>query len=243
MSQEVFKRVEKKYLLTKQKYENLMLTIEPKIEPTEFSASTVCNLYYDTPNFMLIRNSIEKPIYKEKIRIRSYNIPKPQDKVFIEIKKKCDGIVGKRRIPLTLQEAYNYTEKSIFPQISNQIMKEINYYFYIYDLQPVLYLAYDRKAYQEKENPDFRITFDSNLRSRNYDLRLEMGDYGDYYFPEPTYIMELKTLGALPLWFAKKLGELEIYPTSFSKYGNIYKKTLAQKCYKNALQVIKISNL
>lgn len=228
MAQEIFERVEKKYLLTQKKYEILMDRIKDRIEKNEFSFSTICNLYYDTKNYELIRNSIEKPVYKEKVRLRSYNVPSLDQKAFLEIKKKYDGVVGKRRISASLQEIYDYIEKGIKPDVNEQILKEIDYCFNHYKLIPVLYLAYDRMAYQEKGNPDFRITFDTNLRSRNYDLKLENGDYGNMYFDEKTYIMELKTLGALPLWFVKILSELEIYPSSFSKYGSIYKKMLKE---------------
>ena len=231
----VFERVEKKYLLTKDKYEALLKAIEPYMTKDEYGLHTICNIYYDTPTYDLIRNSIEKPKYKEKLRVRSYGRPDKKDKVFIEIKKKYKGVVFKRRVSLTLEETERYLNNGIKPKKDNQILKEIDYFMNFYKPIPKVYLAYDRTAYFGKEDSNIRITFDQRIRSRQDDLSLGKGDYGDYLLDSNQYLMEIKVPLAMPLWLVHILSDLEIYPTSFSKYGNVYKQNLLeirreQKC-------------
>lgn len=224
----VFERVEKKYLLTKDKYQALLKAIEPYMSQDEYGLHTICNIYYDTPTYDLIRNSIEKPKYKEKLRVRSYGKPDKKDKVFIEIKKKYKGVVFKRRVALTLEETERYLNHGIKPKKESQILKEIDYFINFYKPIPKVYLAYDRIAYFGKEDSNIRITFDQKIRSRQYDLSLGKGDYGDYLLENNEYLMEIKVPLAMPLWLVRILSDLEIYPTSFSKYGNVYKQNLVE---------------
>ncbi|MBU3803474.1 MAG: polyphosphate polymerase domain-containing protein [Candidatus Cellulosilyticum pullistercoris] len=220
----VFERVEKKYLLTREKYNLLLEAMEPYMSIDSYGKHTIGNVYYDTDTYELISRSIEKPKYKEKFRVRSYGIPKEEDKVFLEIKKKYKGIVYKRRVSMTLKEAEDYLEKGIRPKKEGQILKEIDYFLSFYKPTPKVYLAYDRMAYFGKENKDIRITFDHNIRSRQCNMNLAEGDYGTPILDEYHYLMEIKVPGAMPLWLSKILSDLEIYPTSFSKYGNVYKQ-------------------
>lgn len=221
----IFNRVEKKYIISEKQYSELMKKIEPYLEKDKYFFSQINNIYYDTINNDLLIKSLQKPVYKEKVRIRSYGVPKIQDTIFLEIKKKYKGIVNKRRISITLDEFYNFIESGyIIKNNKTQISKEIEYYFEKYSLKPQVFIAYDRYSYNAKENKNFRITFDTNLRYRFKDLNLEKGDYGSLYSNNKIYIMELKTLGALPLWFVKVINEMNIYPTSFSKIGKIFEK-------------------
>ena len=220
----VFERVEKKYLLTREKYNLLLEAMEPYMSIDSYGKHTIGNVYYDTDTYELISRSIEKPKYKEKFRVRSYGIPKEEDKVFLEIKKKYKGIVYKRRVSMTLKEAEDYLEKGIRPKKEGQILKEIDYFLSFYKPTPKVYLAYDRMAYFGKENKDIRITFDHNIRSRQCNMNLAEGDYGTPILDEYHYLMEIKVPGAMPVWLSKILSDLEIYPTSFSKYGNVYKQ-------------------
>ncbi len=230
MYENIFERVEQKYLLTREQKEQLFQRIHDYIEKDQFFSSTVCNIYFDTVNHDLVIRSLEKPVYKSKVRLRSYNVPKLHDDVFLEIKTKYKGIVGKRRIRLSLKDFYlsmNHSKKNE----NVQIRKELDYLFQFYDLVPSYFIAYDRKCYRGCSDENLRITIDSNLRSRTEDLKLELGDAGKKYFKEETFIMEIKTLGAFPLWLVRNLSELKIFPTSFSKYGNIYLKDLEEcKC-------------
>lgn len=223
MAQTVFNRYEKKYLMPEDVYLALRKRLAPWMQVDQYGLHTICNIYYDTPDYDLIRRSIEKPVYKEKLRLRSYGIPRMDSTVFLEIKKKYNKVVNKRRIPLTLQQAYDYVEHGIRPAQDSQILREIDFFLERYPLQRGIYLAYDRIAMFQTDNPDFRITFDQRIRSRRMNMGLEQGDAGKLLLPEGYYLMESKIMGATPLWFAQILSELEIYPVSFSKYGNIYK--------------------
>ena len=225
----VFKRVEKKYLLSEDLYQKLFEKMNNYITVDTYDFSTICNIYFDTDDYLLVNRSIEKPIYKEKVRLRSYGVPKKNSKVFLEIKKKYKGVVGKRRVSAPLKEFYKYFNTGKYPNVDTQIMNEINYCFKFYNLKPKVFLAYDRYSYKGKDDSNFRITFDKNIRSRTDNLYLEKGDNGMLLLDKNCYIMEVKTLGAYPLWFVQILSELNIYPTSFSKYGNVYKKQIFKK--------------
>lgn len=228
--QKIFKRVEKKYILSKEKYEQLMENIKEQLEENEYPNSKILNLYYDTQNYDLAIKSIQKPAYKEKLRLRSYNIPSLEDKVFFELKRKSLGVVSKRRIGIKLKDYEKYMISGKLEEVeSKQIFDEIEYTIKKYDLLPKMMVAYDRESYYLKENEEIRVTFDFNLRSRTDNLDLKMGDAGVCFFDEDKCIMEIKSCIGLPIWFVRVLNDLKIYPTSFSKYGEIYKKTICKK--------------
>ena len=140
------------------------------------------------------------------------------------MKKKYNKVVNKRRIQLTLREAYDYVEHGIRPKEDSQILREMDFFLDRYTLERGLYLAYDRVALFGNEDKDFRVTFDMNIRSRKEYMGLEDGDFGNLLIPQGYYLMESKVMGSTPLWFTKILSELQIFPASFSKYGNFYKK-------------------
>lgn len=227
MIQTVFNRYEKKYLMPESVYLRLRERLIPYMKPNEFGASTICNIYYDTPSNELIRRSIEKPVYKEKLRLRSYGIPALTDTVFLEIKKKYMRVVNKRRIPLRLADAYAYVEQGVRPSANGQILREIDFFLQRYDLRRAIYLAYDRIALEGRQDASFRVTFDSRIRCRRTAVALEAGDAGRMLLPEGFYLMESKIQGAAPVWFTDILTDLAVYPVSFSKYGTAYKQETA----------------
>ena len=229
----VFKRYEKKYMLTKEQYESFKEDIDDFMKIDEYGLSTICNIYYDTVDYKLISRSIEKPIYKEKIRLRSYGIPTPDSTVFLELKKKYKGIVYKRRKALSLTEAYDCIEKCDMGERKDQISRELDYFLKMYKPVQSVYLAYDRIAMYGIENPDFRITFDFNIRSRAEDIDLMSGDYGENLLSDGEVLMEIKVAGAYPFWLIKLLEKYDIYPISFSKYGAVYKNELLPKYIHN----------
>lgn len=243
MAIEVFNRYEHKYLLDKEAYDKIMSVIDTHMDLDLHNRNhkpyTIANIYYDTEDDYLIRKSLSKPVYKEKLRLRSYGVPKASDEVFLEIKKKCGGIVNKRRTTLKLDEAYNFVGSGKKPEfkeyMNKQVLDEITYFLHIYNLMPKVYLAYDRIAYFEKNNPDLRISFDQNIRSRRYDIHLEYGDYGERILKNGLYLMEIKTARAKPLWLVKTLTELNINRISFSKYGAEFKNSINEKEFKLAI--------
>ena len=248
----LFKRVEKKYLLSGEKYAQLMTALADYITPDEYPHSTICSMYYDTPDFKLIRASIEKPLYREKLRVRSYGVPKADSKVFVEVKKKYDGVVYKRRLKMELGELEAYLNerkepKHFLEKITNsrapgapaaaqsaeeaftdrQIYNEVNYFLDHYgNLRPMMFLSYERDAFFAKDDRDLRITFDSDITYRREDLRLEDGVFGKKLIKPDQHLMEIKVPGAMPLWLAHILDRLEIRSSAFTKYGNAYKQEL-----------------
>ncbi|MGN0513190.1 MAG: polyphosphate polymerase domain-containing protein [Lachnospiraceae bacterium] len=236
MAIEVFNRYEKKFLLDDKTYYSIIMDIQDYMEDDVYNLDndfyTIANIYYDTSDDELIRKSLEKPVYKEKLRLRSYGVPDINDNVFLEIKKKYKGIVNKRRTELKLSDAYRFMKdeisaEKIFNQDGNaneQVLRELEYFKKIYKLEPKVYIAYDRKAFFAKDDPDFRLTFDTNIRTRRDDVSLEAGDYGEKLLPDGLWLMEIKIKDAIPLWFARILAEKGLCPVSFSKYGTEYKK-------------------
>lgn len=224
-----FRRYENKYLLTRKQAEAFLQAVGEWILPDQYGEYTIRNLYLDTEDFYFIEHSLDKPVYKEKLRLRSYGAVDEEDRVFLEIKKKYRGIVYKRRIALLLKEAEGYIGEGIRPQNMEgehpeQILEEIDYLMKRYKPYPRIYLAYDRQAYRAKEYPQLRITFDRNIRSRWQDMTLQSDD-GTQLLDTGTEqyrLMEIKSDGALPVEFAMVLSKLKIFPVSFSKYGNIY---------------------
>ena len=226
MIQKVFNRYEKKYMLTLQQYEAIRQRMEPYMEKDQYGLHTIRNIYYDTEDDELIRTSLEKPKYKEKFRVRCYGEPNAESDYFLEIKKKYKGIVNKRRIVMKPQEAKAYLENGEKPKEQSQIFREVDYVWNHYQLMPKVYLAYDRIALFGKEDAEFRVTFDQNIRSRDFDLLLEKDTDTTKLLKDGYYLMEVKISNAMPLWFVKVLTELEIHSTSFSKYGNVYRRNL-----------------
>lgn len=234
MAIEVFNRYEHKYMLDRETFEKVIKILDEHMDMDSHNKDhtpyTISNIYFDTPDDYLIRTSLSKPDYKEKLRLRAYGIPDEDSKVFLEIKKKFKGIVNKRRTKLKLFEAYTFVSSGIAPELKDymnkQVLSEIKYFLKIYDVKPKLYLAYDRIAYFERDNKDLRISFDMNIRSRRYDLRLEDGDFGERLLDGEFYMMEIKTSLAKPLWLTHMLDELNIKRRSFSKYGTEYKNMI-----------------
>ena len=241
MAIEVFNRYEKKYLLDYDTCQKIQRRLVEYMELDEYNKNhpfyTISNIYYDTEDNHLIRHSLSKPRYKEKLRLRGYGVPKLEDKVYLEIKKKVNGLVNKRRTKLVLSEAYEFAETREKPELKSymnkQVLNEIDYLLKLYKPVPKLYLAYDRKAFFGINNRDLRITFDTNIRSRREDLRLEAGDHGRKLLPsDELWLMEVKAEKTIPIWLSKLLSEYKLFKTSFSKYGTEYKTLIRESLEK-----------
>jgi hypothetical protein len=227
---ETFKRYENKYLLDTRTMNQLQSQLAAHMELDCFNQNgqtySISNIYFDTPDSYLIRNSLQKPSYKEKLRLRSYGVPGLETKVFLEIKKKYRGIVNKRRSSIKLADAYTFVADGKMPDEqpyhNRQVLREIAYILQTYELQPRLYLAYNRMAYFHCQDKNLRISFDTNILSRRTDLRLEAGDWGEQLLEPGQWLMEIKVADNLPFWLARLLSDLEIRPVSFSKYGSEY---------------------
>lgn len=222
----IFKRVEKKYLLTDAERKALLEKISPMLVPDKYGHSTISSLYLDTPDFRIIRASIEAKecghAYKEKLRLRTYGTPSEDSKTFLEIKKKYKGVVYKRRISLTHADAMDYIHGGKKPP-DTQIMREIDYAMRFYGHpKPSVIVSYERDAFFVRDLPALRITLDQSVRYRADELDLTLGDHGNILLPEGFTLMEIKTDGAMPLWLSDALDECKIFPISYSKYGTAY---------------------
>lgn len=237
---EAFKRYEKKYIINQTQNKELMSDIKRYVEKDKHGFCTISNIYYDTDNYDLIRASIEKPVYKEKLRLRSYCVPNNETKVFLELKKKFDGIVYKRRLTLSYTDAQNYLDYQIKPLKEGQILNEIDWFMRRYKLSPKVFIAYDRAAFLGKSDANLRVTFDNNIRFRQNNLELQNGNYGQQIIDSSQTLMEIKFSDSIPIWLAEILNDLKIYPASFSKYGNCYKKFILNK--KEGIKCLKVSS-
>lgn len=227
---DTFKRYEMKYLLEEKKYKQLRQRLQGRLNVDNFGKTAICNIYFDTPDRRLIKTSLEKPVYKEKLRLRSYGTPYEGDTVFVELKKKYKGIVYKRREDMELFEAESYLYEDAPASKETQITKEIDWFMKAYqNLEPAMYISYNRIAMYGVEDPELRVTFDSNILWREEELLLGRGVWGSPVLKQGQRLMEIKIPGAMPLWLSHILDELEIYPTSFSKYGRSYLQSLETK--------------
>lgn len=222
-TQMVFERYEIKYLLSRRQKEKVLRAMEPYMELDEYGRSVIRNIYYDTDNYRLVRTSLEKPVYKEKLRVRSYRAAAPEDKVFVELKKKYDSVVYKRRVSIVEEQAMAYLAGVAPAPVHTHITEEIDYFMEFYQtLKPRVFLSYEREAFFTREPSEFRVTFDENILFREEDLSLGCGVYGEALLEPGQTLMEIKTPGGIPLWMVKVLSEERIHKTSFSKYGNAY---------------------
>lgn len=225
----IFKRYELKYLITKEQQAMLLELFDNNMKPDEHGQSSIFNLYYDTPDYLLIRRSLDRPVYKEKLRLRSYGRATSDSKVFLELKKKYDDIVYKRRMSLIESNAMKYFEDD-YTLPNTQIAKEIEYFKIMYpDLAPRKLISYDRQSFFGNDDSDFRVTFDENILWRDSDLDLKSEEYGNRIIPEDMVLMEVKVSGGIPLWLTHFLTENNIYKRSFSKYGTAYKEMIIAK--------------
>lgn len=231
MAKSTFERKEKKFLISSEQYNSLLPVLMEHMNYDSYCTDggySVYNIYYDTDNNDIIRHSLSKPFFKEKLRMRSYTVPQSMDEfVFVELKKKINGIVSKRRATITLGEAYNFIDKGIRPEVSEyideQVINEIEYFLSTNEVKPAIYLSYDRIAMFDKANKKFRVTIDTNIQTRRTDVKLEGGPYGEQLLNKNQYLMEVKIDGGMPIWLANKFSELKIVSTSFSKYGTEFK--------------------
>ena len=223
----VMKRYELKYIITTEQEEFLKRRLKGHLYVDEFGKTSIASLYYDTPDYKFIRMSNEKPMFKEKLRLRSYGLATDDSPVFLELKRKAFGVVYKRRIKSTIPEIEDLFESGEVED--GQINREIGYFCRQNpELVPACLIIYDRTAYYEP-NGDLRLTIDNNPRFRMDDLDLRVSMEGEPLLPEGYSILEVKVQGAMPMWLSKILDEGRIYKSSFSKYGEAYKRLLLNK--------------
>ena len=236
--QAVFERYEIKYRMTRRQWRAVLAAMLPHMKLDDYGHTTIRNIYFDTDTYRLVRRSIEKPVYKEKLRIRSYKQAAAQDKVFIELKKKYHDVVYKRRESLSQLETLEWIVRGTpFPK-ATQIGNEIDYFFDYYStLKPKVFLSYEREAFYALDGSDFRVTFDEQILARQEELSLSREIWGEPLIDDEQILMEIKTSGGIPLWMSRVLTQQKLYKTSFSKYGTAYEKLICRKKYETAADI------
>ena len=234
--QSTFKRYELKYILTKREKELILKAMDSHMKLDNYGRTTIRNIYFDTDDFRLARRSLEKPVYKEKLRIRSYGCADSDSPVFVELKKKYKSVVYKRRLVMPDEQAETVFKDSLPIPLETQIAEEINYFRQYYkNLKPAVFLSYEREAYYSLDGSDFRVTFDENILYRENELNLGGDIYGTPLLEGGKTLMEIKTSGGYPLWMSHILTELNVYKASFTKYGAAYRSIMANRtkevCY------------
>lgn len=224
-NQMIFKRYELKYLVTKEQRDEILWAMEPYMTADRFFHSSIRNIYCDTPNYRLIRQSLDKPVYKEKLRLRSYGPAGMGDEIFVELKKKYESVVYKQRLEMPQKQALEALMGKA-PLPDSQIGREIDATLQFYqELIPRVFLSYERDAYHAWDS-DFRLTFDDCIRYRTQALTLDSDPWGEALLDGDTVLMELKIPDSMPLWMASLLSRLGIVKASFSKYGAAYQQIL-----------------
>lgn len=229
----VMKRYELKFHLNKEQVSHFQKAILNNMKIDKYGLTTISSLYYDTPNFSLINRSIEKPMYKEKIRLRSYGLAKKDSPVFLEIKRKNEKIVYKRRIVTkedNAEQFFNANKEFNSSQISRELLAFKEKYGV---LEPKYLIIYDRIAYFQDDS-DVRVTLDMNPRYRVKDLNLHTSTEGIPLLKEGEAILEVKVQHSIPLWLVEILTKEKIYQTSFSKVGTAHKQEMSKKNNKEA---------
>ncbi len=225
--QTTFKRYEMKYMLTIAQYKALQQVMESRMERDSYGKHTIHNVYYDTPDFLLIRRSLEKPQYKEKLRVRCYGEPKTDSTAFIEVKKKYDGVVYKRRLSVKQSQVLPFLMEHQALAKPSQIGNEIDYFMHMYgNLQPAVALRYEREAYFDLAGTDFRMTFDQNISINPYDDPAHESAKRYAVIPAGNVLLEVKTAMGLPTWLLGFFADNGIFRQSFSKYGTAYQNIL-----------------
>ena len=224
MENNIFRRYEIKYLLDGRQRAVVEQAFHGRMRLDAHGESTVCSIYYDTPDLRLVRSSLEKPVYKEKLRLRSYGPVLPTQQVFLELKKKYRGVVYKRRIELAEDLAEAYMAGLAPLPYDCQIGREIDYFRRFYTpLSPAAYLCCERSPWYAVDDPSLRATFDRNIRWRREEMTLTAAPWGEELLEREQSLFEIKTGGAVPLWLVSALERAGAKKLSFSKYGEAYK--------------------
>lgn len=223
---QVFERIEQKYLISPDQRVALKTILGTRMQADQYGLQTVANIYYDDPDYSLIRYSLDKPIYKEKLRLRSYGRAQWEDHVYVELKKKLRGVVYKRRVIMPLKAAERFLNTGKIDGTMNQIQREIYNFCCRRLILPAAFVAYEREAWLDPADSGLRVTMDYNIRCRATNLSLSQPLEGVELLSVGQILMELKARRAMPHWMARTLSQLRIYPISFSKVGVYYRDYL-----------------
>lgn len=225
----IFSRTEKKYLIGQDQLDAILPTLNEHMHGDKYGLSTICSMYFDTPDMRIIRASIDAKAYKEKLRLRCYGTPRDDTPAFVEQKKKYLGTVYKRRFTMPYAEAIDFLSGNS-PAPDTQMGREVEYFFRFYPkLGPALDIFCERFALFDNDPTDLRLTVDGNIRYRMTDLDLRSGTHGERILDAGRYILEIKTAYGMPLWLTRLLDEHRIFPGKFSKYATAFNMELDKR--------------
>ena len=222
----VMKRYELKYVISPVQEALVRAALVGHMEPDAYGLTSIASLYYDTPDYRLINRSIEKPEFKEKLRLRSYGLADDSSPVYLELKRKAYGIVYKRRVQTTIPQVQKFLDGEGDICAGGQINREITYFRDFYqNLSPTCLILCERTAFRESEG-DLRLTIDNSPRYRVRDLDLRISMEGKPLLPSGYSILEIKVQQAVPLWLSGILDDGKIRQSGFSKYGEAYQQQM-----------------
>ncbi|MBP2623060.1 polyphosphate polymerase domain-containing protein [Streptococcus oricebi] len=224
-----FKRIETKYILDKATLASLKEDLKDYLVDDDYAQSSITNIYFDTDDYQVIQDSLARVNGREKIRMRTYEAqPTDHSQVFLEIKKKEDEVGYKYRLVSNPLSVLNFIEKGIKDESidDERVVEELARLQDRYlDLKPKMYIAYQRHSLKAKKEHKVRLTVDSQLLYRDYDLDISAGRYGYPLLEEDKVILEVKVAGAYPTWLTQALQKYKLLDQSFSKYGKAYLKS------------------
>ena len=194
---------------------------------------TISSIYLDNDTWQCFYETINRDKYRQKVRLRVYGSVDNNSICFFELKAKFKGLVGKRRVKMRLGDAMTFIKEcnaghdpdiNTFECSNRQILKELKHIILTKSLKPTVVVSYERLALFSKDDPDLRITFDVNIRTRDTELDLTKGTGGDYVTSEDTAILEVKTSKNIPYWLVGILKKYNYKDQTFSKYCSHFSK-------------------
>jgi len=208
-------------LITREQLDSLVRVLGAHLTPNKYFTQTIHNIYFDNDTDDLILRSIEKKEFKDKLRLRAYQMDGELGNPLIELKKKYKGTSYKRRIRLGLGEARELLDGGELRHLG-QIANEIRFLMARTNCRPKMYIGYDRTSYDVAGHEDLRITFDGNVRRRSENLDFITDPSDKFLISADEYILEIKASTAFPLWLTDALTKNGIYPDSFSKAARAF---------------------
>lgn len=224
-----FNRFELKYLLPIEHAGEFKKAIKSFLHVDSFGEEgqyALTSLYYDTPDHRFYWEKIDGIKVRRKLRIRHYETRDaitPETPVFVEIKKRIDRVIIKKRAKMPYKDAVNLCNEGIMPAKfdpkDKKTLEEVQSMFHTYPLRPTLITSYFRHALIGTHyDLGLRVTFDTNIRFRDHDLDLTSKNRGKFIIPPNIALMEIKANGAIPYWLTEMIGAHNIRLIRVSKY-------------------------
>lgn len=229
MAQSYFNRYEFKYIISWRVYTSLRERLAPFCEPDRFCREgmpyDVLSLYYDTKDYRFYFEKVDGVNNRKKLRIRAYGDGGSSDSCYIELKNKIRNNIFKKRVRTTLREAYDFFSDPFSgltmdgrTDEEQAVARDLDFHVSMYRPEPKAVISYKRTAYKGRFSPNLRITFDTMIRCRNDDFRIEAGTDGKFLLQPNLVLMEIKGNNHFYLWLSRLLACHEVELFRFSKY-------------------------